>query len=27
LREGLAATKHKPVLLEVMTADHPYPRI
>ena len=27
LRQCLAATKHKPVLLEVMTADHPYPKI
>ncbi len=27
LRQGLAATRHKPVLLEVMTADHPYPKV
>jgi acetolactate synthase-1/2/3 large subunit len=27
LRQGLAATWHKPVLLEVMTGDYPYPRI
>jgi len=27
LRQGLQATKQKPVLLEVMTGDHPYPKI
>jgi len=27
LRQGLAATAHQPVLLEVMIADHPYPKI
>ncbi len=27
LRLGLAATRHKPVLLEVMTGDHPYPKV
>jgi acetolactate synthase-1/2/3 large subunit len=27
LRQGLEATRQKPVLLEVMTGDHPYPKI
>jgi acetolactate synthase I/II/III large subunit len=27
LREALAATKHRPALLEVMVADRPYPKI
>jgi len=27
LRQGLAATKRKPALVEVMVADHPYPKI
>ena len=27
LRQGLQATRQKPVLLEVMTGDHPYPKI
>ena len=27
LRQALAATKHKPALLEVMVADRPYPKI
>jgi thiamine pyrophosphate-dependent acetolactate synthase large subunit-like protein len=27
LRQGLAATKHKPALVEVMVAEQPYPRI
>jgi acetolactate synthase-1/2/3 large subunit len=27
LRRGLAATRQKPVLLEVMTGDFPYPKI
>ena len=27
LRQGLAATKEKPALIEVMVAEHPYPKI
>ena len=27
LREGLAATKHQPALIEVMVAEHPYPKL
>ncbi len=27
LRQGLAATRHKPALVEVMVADRPYPKI
>jgi hypothetical protein len=27
LRQGLQATRQKPVLLEVMMGDHPYPKI
>jgi acetolactate synthase-1/2/3 large subunit len=27
LRQGLQATRHKPVLLEVMTGDYPYPKV
>jgi thiamine pyrophosphate-dependent acetolactate synthase large subunit-like protein len=27
LRQGLAATKNKPALVEVMVADRPYPKI
>jgi hypothetical protein len=27
LRRGLAATGHKPALVEVMVARHPYPKV
>jgi len=27
LREGLAATKKQPALIEVMVADKPYPKL
>jgi hypothetical protein len=27
LRQGLAVARQKPVPLEVMTGDHPYPKV